>query len=258
MGYQTGRRGSFWTAARTLTLAALCAVPLLGSVRENISYSGDVYFSDLKQDFDHLSENAQGFQSRDQSTRHAYGKWLASGWALRDALATASETDLPAIEKWKDALDDLYTASEAEKIAGVNSFINTYPYVADKTNWDQNDYWSTPVEFLKKGGDCEDFAIAKFYSLRLLGIPANRMELHIVKDVPKDQSHAVLIVDTEDGEIILDNQTSSIRMAGTYTNFQPILRINPEGMHYEHRTPKQYAAVKRAFSVPATSRSKPR
>ncbi len=84
--------------------------------------------------------------------------------------------------------------------------MNKVRYIGDQKNWGKSDYWATPIEFLTYGGDCEDFAIAKYVSLRALGVPDRAMRIAIVKDTQKGIAHAILIVYTEDGPMVLDNQ----------------------------------------------------
>ncbi len=253
----TGRHGPFWTAARAITFAVALAAPMIASVRDHYYIPDDTYFAALSQDFAEQTDNAQGFMSRDQAGNHLYGKWLASGWAFRDKLSTIEKDEYAMMNQWKRSLDAFKDMDDNSKIEAVNELINKRPYIADKDNWGKSDYWATPIEFLKKGGDCEDFAIAKYYSLRLLGIPAHKMELHIVKDTSKtpEVAHAILIVETNLGETILDNQVDALRMAGTedVAHYKPIARVDVAGLRYEHREPKLYAAIKRSATMPATT-----
>ncbi len=75
----------------------------------------------------------------------------------------------------------------------------------------ESDYWADPVEFLTHGGDCEDFAIAKYASLRMLGVPEDHLRIAIVRDLQKQVMHAILIVYTDNGDaLILDNQNRRV------------------------------------------------
>ncbi len=120
----------------------------------------------------------------------------------------------------------------------VNAMMNEVPYVEDQANWGVSDYWETPVEFLSRGGDCEDFAIAKYVSLRSLGVPEERLRVAIVKDLQKGVPHAVLIVYTDDGAIILDNQSANVRSADALAGrYKPIFSINRAGW-WLHSAPR--------------------
>lgn len=120
----------------------------------------------------------------------------------------------------------------------VNTMMNAVPYIEDSKNWGRSDYWETPVEFLSRGGDCEDFAIAKYVSLRALGVPEERLRVAIVKDILKGVPHAVLIVYTDDGAVVLDNQSKDVRAASALEGrYKPIFSINREGW-WLHSAPR--------------------
>ena len=111
-------------------------------------------------------------------------------------------------------------------VQGVNRLVNENRYIVDKRNWGKSDYWATPVEFLKRGGDCEDFAIAKYTALRSLGFPEERLRVAIVQDTVKNIPHAVLVAYTDEGAFILDNQIKSLVDAERKGRYKPIFSIN--------------------------------
>jgi predicted transglutaminase-like cysteine proteinase len=104
--------------------------------------------------------------------------------------------------------------------------MNEKPYILDNKNWGKSDYWGTPIEFMQRGGDCEDFAIAKYTALRALGVPEERLRIAIVQDTYKNIPHAVLAVYTEDGLFILDNQIKTLVSAESTGRYRPIFSIN--------------------------------
>ncbi len=115
-----------------------------------------------------------------------------------------------------------------QRLRFVNSFWNGYPYITDIKNWGRQDYWAIPAEFAKKSGDCEDYAIAKFYTLRALGVPDRAMRIVVLKDVVRKLAHAVLAVE-EGGEIyILDNISSAIVPHSRLTQYVPAYSLNEE------------------------------
>lgn len=119
----------------------------------------------------------------------------------------------------------------------VNTLVNKISYIEDNKLWGSSDYWATPVEFLNRGGDCEDFAITKYTALRMLGVPEERLRLAIVHDLQKDIPHAILIVYTDNGAMILDNQASEARMASDINRYRPIFSINRTAW-WLHSAPK--------------------
>jgi len=122
-------------------------------------------------------------------------------------------------------------------VSSVNTLMNGKRYITDSRNYGQTDYWATPVEFLSKGGDCEDFAIAKYTALRMLGVPENRMRIAIVQDLQKNIPHAILIVYTDDGAKILDNQIKTAVNAGSVRHYKPIFSINQQAW-WLHTAPR--------------------
>lgn len=131
-----------------------------------------------------------------------------------------------AINDWKRDLQAYQGQSLRQMAEGVDRLINKTPYVEDSNNYGQSDYWATPVEFFNRGGDCEDYAIAKYVSLRALGVPEDRMRVAIVQDLQKNIPHAILIVYTDEGALILDNQSKRTLTANSVNHYKPIFSIN--------------------------------
>lgn len=130
------------------------------------------------------------------------------------------------IRQWREDMSALRGLPLAEMANEVNNMMNKIRYIGDKKNWGKSDYWETPIEFLSYGGDCEDFAIAKYASLRALGVPDNLMRIAIVKDMQKGIPHAILIVYTQDGPMVLDNQIKRMTAASDIGHYKPIFSIN--------------------------------
>jgi predicted transglutaminase-like cysteine proteinase len=116
--------------------------------------------------------------------------------------------------RWNRLLQSLAAAGERERVSAVNDWINDLPWVSDRQQWRVDDYWATPAELLRAGGgDCEDLALAKYVSLRRLGIPARRMELVETRVLVHDprigrlrsEAHLVLVVHLGDVALVLDN-----------------------------------------------------
>ena len=106
---------------------------------------------------------------------------------------------------WQAFLDGLRGDSAARQLVRVNRYINRVSYRDDRVNWGRRDYWAAPGEFFAKGGDCEDFAIAKYLSLKALGFPVEELRLLILWDARRKIAHAVLSVEREGEELVLDN-----------------------------------------------------
>ncbi len=110
--------------------------------------------------------------------------------------------------KWKDIKSDCNNLPLHSIMNYVNQLWNKKRYVKDSINFRQKDYWQTPYQFSRVGGDCEDYAIAKMLTLKELGIE-NDMRLLIVKR--NNEEHCVLALDEGDKTWILDNETNVIK-----------------------------------------------
>jgi predicted transglutaminase-like cysteine proteinase len=137
------------------------------------------------------------------------------------------------VEKWKVLVVDNQLDSEKEQLNQVNRFFNLVRFVDDIRVWDKEDYWATPVEFLgRNAGDCEDFAIAKYFTLRALGMPPEKLRLMYVRALRLKQSHMVLAYfeEPESMPLILDNINKKILPANYRRDLQPIYSFNADGL----------------------------
>jgi len=102
-------------------------------------------------------------------------------------------------------------------------------FISDKKHWHKEDYWATPVEFLStNGGDCEDFSIAKYFTLLEIGVPDERLRITYVKAIRLNQAHMVLAYyETPESEpLILDNLTKRIQAASQRRDLLPVYSFN--------------------------------
>lgn len=164
-----------------------------------------------------------------------FTKW--SGMFTRFERAIHETHGQGIIKQWQDNLDDMQGLPLEDMARRVNDLINKQDYIVDSRNWGQSDYWATPIEFFSRGGDCEDFAIAKYTSLRALGVPEDRLRITILQDEQKDIPHAVLAVYTDDDVLILDNQIKSVRSSSSIDHYRPIFSINRNAW-WLHTAPK--------------------
>jgi predicted transglutaminase-like cysteine proteinase len=132
-------------------------------------------------------------------------------------------------QPWTDNKTLLQSLSPRAQAQKINHIINSYPYVSDITNWGVTDYWETPDEFFEDGGDCEDFALAKYAWLHSLGVPERRLRIAIVHDTIKDATHAVLILYINRVALVLDDQVDEIREGRAVTRYRMLYSINRLG-----------------------------
>ncbi|UFH49459.1 cysteine protease LapG [Pseudomonas sp. KNUC1026] len=137
------------------------------------------------------------------------------------------------IDAWQKLLLAQRQSSEMEKLTAVNLFFNRQMrYVEDIDLWGQVDYWETPIEALWKGaGDCEDYAIAKYFSLRHLGVASDKLRITYVKALRQNRAHMVLTyyATPEAVPLVLDSLQDPIQPATERTDLLPVYSFNGEG-----------------------------
>lgn len=154
----------------------------------------------------------------------AFPKWISVINRYEEEIKSRSERQI--VSSWQKHLNALIGKTDQEKLEGVNDFVNSLKYVEDKNNYGLSDYWATPLEFLANGGDCEDFAIAKYASLRALGFAPDQLRIAVVEDEVRRVPHAILIVYSDDRAFVLDNQDKTVRLASDIDRYTPIFSIN--------------------------------
>jgi predicted transglutaminase-like cysteine proteinase len=165
-----------------------------------------------------------GSMEKKSESLKAFSKWTDMFNRFDAALNTSGGQD--SMQHFKTSLESMRDLPLNKMAGAVNDLVNKTKYVPDSKNYGRNDYWATPVEFFSRGGDCEDFAIAKYTALRALGVPEERMRLAIVQDMQKNVPHAVLIVYADSGAVILDNQIKTAVSAERVSHYKPIFTIN--------------------------------
>ncbi len=134
---------------------------------------------------------------------------------------------------WENLIVQHNSGSDREKIGLVNEFFNRMEFVDDMTHWGVDDYWATPVEFLgTRGGDCEDFSIAKYFTLKAMGLEEEKLNLTYVKALSYNVHHMVLTYYENPGAepLVLDNIVAEIKPASQRADLIPIYSFNGTGL----------------------------
>lgn len=137
------------------------------------------------------------------------------------------------LEGWRDLMELNRNKAENEKLEQVNQFFNQLIFVSDAEHWNVEDYWATPVEMLAtNGGDCEDFSIAKYFTLVEMGVPVSRLKITYVKALSLNQAHMVLTYyPTSDSiPLVLDNLIPEIKSASNRRDLVPVYSFNGDGL----------------------------
>lgn len=137
---------------------------------------------------------------------------------------------------WQQLIASGKQKTESEKLELVNDFFNQIPFVSDAEHWGKEDYWATPAQMLaSNGADCEDFSIAKYFSLLALGVPMDRMRITYVKARnwnPVNQAHMVLTYYPTPSAmpLVLDNLIPEIKPASQRPDLVPVYSFNGGGL----------------------------
>ena len=134
---------------------------------------------------------------------------------------------------WEDLIISDNSQTDLEKLEKVNQFFNQMEFVDDIDHWGEKDYWATPIEFLgTQGGDCEDFTIAKYFTLKAMGIEEEKLNLTYVKALNYNVHHMVLTYFSTPGSepLVLDNIVTDINSASQRKDLLPIYSFNGTGL----------------------------
>ncbi len=138
------------------------------------------------------------------------------------------------VEAWQILMQENQDLSEREKLAVVNDFFNSNVlFVDDILLWDKEDYWATPIEMLSLGaGDCEDYSIAKYFTLKQLGVDEDKLRITYVKAIDLNQAHMVLTYFENKRAIplVLDNLINEIQPASRRQDLTPVYSFNGTGL----------------------------
>jgi predicted transglutaminase-like cysteine proteinase len=173
-----------------------------------------------------------------------FGAWSYSAPDLDRMLEIVVQREGPAaanrFQSWRILVSTGGIGSDLERLKRVNEFFNRQiVFAEDSLVWGQSDYWATLLETLGKGrGDCEDYVIAKYFTLRLVGLESNKLRLVYVRartgsgDAVAAQAHMVLAYYAQpDAEpLVLDNLIGDIRPASRRPDLAPVFSFNNDGV----------------------------
>lgn len=162
----------------------------------------------------------------------------SAAFELQEDLLTDIEIEFGAdarlrLETWQALTLSAVGLPPKQQLERVNDFFNRIPFVSDSQHWDTEDYWATPIELLATfGADCEDYSIAKYLTLRALGIDEDQLRITYVKALELDQAHMVLSYypTPESDPWIMDNLINDIKPASQRADLKPVYSFNAEGL----------------------------
>ncbi|MEQ8369889.1 MAG: transglutaminase-like cysteine peptidase [Alphaproteobacteria bacterium] len=169
-----------------------------------------------------------------------FTKWLSAVSRALEEQATAGQPCAASasgqcqMADWQAFLAETAGLPPRQQVERINTHMNRADYIIDPVNWGMPDYWASPGQFLRREGDCEDYAIAKYMSLRALGFDPSAMRIVVLQDMNLNIAHAVLLLDLNGERLILDNQIGQVVTADVIRHYRPLYSIN-EGAWWLHR-----------------------
>lgn len=165
------------------------------------------------------------YQFRSASLR-AFPQWQrvldetqAERAKLRGCLDGTNGCGSEALRAWRRAVRKARGLGRRAQLEVVNRYFNRWPYVTDRKNYGRIERWASPLTFLRRSGDCEDFAIVKFATLRELGFADDELRIVVLRDRIRSIRHAVLAVYDGDHILILDSLSDYIFADARYSHY---------------------------------------
>jgi predicted transglutaminase-like cysteine proteinase len=182
---------------------------------------------------------------------YCYG-FLGKAYAAKIDSTHKATSDTPKgrVNTWKRLIRTHKDLPPIEKLNLINAFFNQLKYQPDSPLQGSADVWLTPIEFLTIGrGDCEDFAIGKFFTARAMGIPEEKLRITYVILKDRNIAHMVLSYypQADASPLILDNVVKTILPATQRPDLKPVYSFGIEEVWLFQRAgeTKKYGNAKR-------------
>lgn len=151
--------------------------------------------------------------------------------ALAGCLTDRTACQGAAMTGWRDMVVGLQNVDKVSQLQMVNTFFNRWQYREDRDTYGRSDYWASPVEFMTNSGDCEDYAIAKYFTLSVLGFQDSDLRVMAVMDNSRAIGHSVLAASIDGNVYILDNLAASVQRDTDYAqSYTPRFAVNLSGV----------------------------
>lgn len=150
----------------------------------------------------------------------------------------ALESDLAGVSRaqqqfWSGLIAELQGLDPLAQLDLAQRFFAAYPYRSDWQRFGKADHWASLADFMQAGGDCEDFALARYRALVAAGFPASRLRVVLVLDGASGDDHAVLAARIGSTTYILDNRFDEPRPTADMPDYRVRYSINHKGV-YRH------------------------
>lgn len=172
-----------------------------------------------------------GYQENERENLKMFPQWLSVlerniKENAPEGNCESSRLDRCHVKNWLSFLKSIRHLSKMQQINKVNLYANEHDYILDIENYGVKDYWATPREFLYNNGDCEDYAITKMLSLKILGFNMKGIRLVVLQDTNLRTPHAVLALHTKNDILIMDNQVDEVVSHKHILHYVPVYAVN--------------------------------
>lgn len=156
--------------------------------------------------------------------------------AMAACTADAKKCTSAALRSWRELQLQARQLNPMDRLRTVNEFFNRWPYKSDDEAFGRREYWASPTDFMIHAGDCEDYAIAKYFALRQLGFAKEELRIVVLYDRIRNVGHAVLAVYQDDDILILDSLSNFIAAHTRYRHYIPQYSMNETSRwaHIDH------------------------
>ncbi len=158
--------------------------------------------------------------------RRVLTNFLTERMAFSRCIADSTSCTAAALINWRHLVHLADSLGPRQKLDTINSYFNSWPYRQDRELYGLSEYWATPREFMSRAGDCEDYAIAKYFALREVGFGPDELRIVILRDEIRNVSHAVLAAYLVEDIVILDNLSNQIVSHSRYKHYIPQYSMN--------------------------------
>ena len=127
---------------------------------------------------------------------------------------------------WREFIISHKNKSRPKIIKSVNRYFNKWPYKSDRIIYGKDEYWATLGQFMKNSGDCEDYAIAKYYTLKALGFKEDEIRIVVLTHPLRKKGHVVLAIYDQRDILILDSLTDTPKSHRAFLKYTPVYSVN--------------------------------
>lgn len=164
---------------------------------------------------------------------------LLAGCSSSPRIDTGISPEIEArVASWNQLIANGQHWSDQRRLEAANDFVNQLVFVDDIKHWKQQDYWATPLQtIVSGGGDCEDFSLAKYFTLTGMGMDEDKLRLTYVKALQLNQAHMVVSYyeSPKAVPLVLDNLNTHILPASQRDDLYPVYSFNAAGLWLNKR-----------------------